>query len=361
MRQTYRFEGYLTRSKLDLYLPQMRWIKSVLLVFLLLACAAGFFAYQLIYRENTAQTENRPLKIPEGSNWEDVLRIMENDSLVKNPVSLDRLAKWSGYAERIKVGYYRIKPGMNNKEILRLLASGRQEEVKLVIRSSWDKQKLIGYVCQEITADSMFMLNLLNDSTRLQKLGWTSDNILAAFIPNTYNFYWTTSADEFLNRMLKEHDRFWTESRRAKAKALNLTPIEVSILASIVEKETAKADEMPTVAGVYLNRLKKGMKLEADPTVIFAIGNPEIRRVTSAMLQYESPFNTYFVTGLPPGPICMPSIQAIDAVLKNEKHDYIYFCAKEDFSGYHNFTSSYNQHLINARKYRLELNKRGIR
>jgi len=330
-------------------------------VLLLLACAAGYFAYELIYRENTAQLTNRPLKIPEGSDWEDILLQFEHDSLLRSAVSLDRLAKWSGYAERIKPGYYRIKPGMNNKEILRLLASGRQEEVKLVIRSSWDKSKLIGYVCQEITADSMYLINLLNDSSRLNKLGWTPDNITAAFIPNTYNFYWTTNGDEFLARMLKEHARFWNDTRKAKAKAINLTPIEVSILASIVEKETAKSDEMPTVAGVYLNRLKKGMKLEADPTVIFAVGNPEIRRVTSAMLQYESPFNTYYVTGLPPGPICMPSIQAIDAVLKNEKHDYIYFCAKEDFSGYHNFTSSYNQHLINARKYRLELNKRGIR
>lgn len=339
----------------------MRWIKSVLLVLLLLACAAGYFAYELIYRENTAQLENRPLKIPEGSNWEDVLEQFEHDSLLRNTQSIDQLAKWSGYSERIKPGYYRIKPSMNNKEILRLLASGRQEEVKLVIRSSWNKSKLISYVCQEITADSMYLINLLNDSSRLKKLGWTPDNITAAFIPNTYNFYWTTNANEFLERMLKEHDRFWNDTRKAKAKAINLSPIEVSVLASIVEKETAKADEMPTVAGVYLNRLRKGMKLEADPTVIFAVGNPEIRRVTSAMLQYESPFNTYYVTGLPPGPICMPSIQAIDAVLKNQKHDYIYFCAKEDFSGYHNFTSSYNQHLINARKYRLELNKRGIR
>jgi len=338
----------------------MRWTKPLLIVILLLACGAGYFAHELIYRENTAQLINRPLKIPEGSEWEDIMQLIGDDSLLRNNASLDRLALWSGYAEKIKPGYYRIKPGMNNKEILRLLASGRQEEVKLVIRSSWNKEKLITYVCNEINADSMFLLNLLNDSTRLTKYGWNNHTILAAFIPNTYNFYWTTDAETFLLRMLREHDRFWNDTRNAKAKKIGLSPVEVNILASIVEKETAKSDEMPTVAAVYLNRLKKGMKLEADPTVIYAVGNPDIRRVTRPMLQYESPYNTYFVTGLPPGPICMPSIQAIDAVLKNEQHSYIYFCAKEDFSGYHNFTDSYNQHLLNARKYRLELNKMGI-
>lgn len=332
-----------------------------MLVLFVIGAAAAYYGWQLIYRENTLQTENRPLKIPEGSDWEDVMLILEHDSLLINPSSLDRLAHWADYTGRIKPGLYRIKPGMNNKEILRLLASGRQEEVKIVIRSSWNKAKLIEYLSGELTADSMVLVNLLNDSVALSKYGWNADNILAAFIPNTYNYYWTTDAFGVLDRTLKEYDRFWNKERMKKADAIGLKPVEVSILASIVEKETAKTDEMPTIASVYLNRLKKGMKLEADPTVIYAIGNPDIRRVTFAMLEYESPYNTYFVTGLPPGPICMPSIQAIDAVLKNEKHDYIYFCAKEDFSGYHNFTSSYNQHLVNSRKYQLELRKRGIR
>ncbi len=161
--------------------------------------------------------------------------------------------------------------------------------------------------------------------------------------------------------MVKEYEKFWTDKRKQKAKAIDLSPLEVSILASIVDKETAKLDEMATVAGVYLNRLRKDWKLEADPTVIYAVGNPDIRRVSIAMTEYESPYNTYFVQGLPPGPICIPSIQAIDAVLKNKQHDYLFFCAKEDFSGYHNFTDNYKQHQLNSRRYQLELNKRGIR
>ncbi len=338
----------------------MRILKRILIFLLLLACVGGLFTWDLIYRENTARQNKRPLKIAEGTNWEGVMQLMTADTLLRKPASLDRLARWSGYSERIKPGLYRIVPGMSNKEILRLLASGRQEEVKLVLRSSWSKESLVSYVCKEINADSIYLLSLLNDSSRLQKYGWSPHTILAAFVPNTYNFYWTTDADQFLARMFKEHKRFWNESRLQKAKAIGLSPTEVSILASVVEKETNQSDEMATVAGVYLNRLRKGMKLEADPTVKFATGNPDIKRIKGEMLKIESPYNTYLYTGLPPGPICMPSIQAIDAVLKNEKHNYIYFCAREDFSGYHNFTADYNQHMLNARKYWLELNKKGV-
>lgn len=339
----------------------MRLLKRIFILLLLLACGGGIFAWNLVYRGNTHHPTNRPLKIPEGSAWADIMTLIEADTLLRNSSSFNRLATWTGYSERIKPGLYRIVPGMSNKAILALLASGRQEEVKLVLRSSWNKQGLISYVCQEINADSIYMLNLLNDPDRLAKYGWNQHTILAAFVPNTYNFYWNTSADKFLQKMLKEHARFWNESRTQKAKSIGLSPVEVSILASIVEKETTKSDEMATVAGVYLNRLRIGKRLEADPTVIFATGNPDIRRVTGPMLKIESPYNTYYVDGLPPGPICTPSIQAIDAVLKNEKHNYIYFCAKEDFSGYHTFTHDYNQHLINARIYWFELNKRGIR
>jgi UPF0755 protein len=339
----------------------MRLLKRIFILLLLLAGAGGIFAWNLVYRGNTHHANKRPIKIAEGSGWEEVLALMEADTLLRDIGSLNRLATWTGYSERIKPGLYRIVPGMSNKDILQLLASGRQEEVKLVLRSSWSKAGLISYVCKEINADSIYMHNLLNDPDRLAKYGWTDHTILAAFVPNTYNFYWNTSADEFLDRMIREHDRFWNETRTQKAKSIGLTPVEVSILASIVEKETTKSDEMPTVAGVYLNRLRKGKRLEADPTVIFATGNPDIRRVTGPMLKIDSPYNTYQVDGLPPGPICMPSIQAIDAVLKNEKHNYIYFCAKEDFSGYHTFTHDYAQHLLNARIYWLELNKRGIR
>ncbi|MBI1223390.1 MAG: endolytic transglycosylase MltG [Bacteroidetes bacterium] len=338
----------------------MRWLKPILLILLVLIALTSWYGWDLVYRENTAQSGNRSLKIPEGSGWEDVMSIFRKDSLLRDPESLNRLASWTDYQDRVKAGLYRIKPGMSNKDILRLLSSGRQEEVKIILRSSWNKPQLIAYLSEELTADSMQLVNLLNDSVALTKYGWNTETVIAAFIPNTYHFYWTTSAREVLDRMNREYDGFWNKERKRRAETEGLSPVEVSILASIVEKETSKADEMPTIAGVYLNRLRKGMKLEADPTVIYAVGNPAIRRVTHAMLEVQSPYNTYWVNGLPPGPICMPSIQAIEAVLKNEKHDYIYFCAKEDFSGYHNFTSSYNQHVLNARKYRLELSKRGI-
>ncbi len=314
-----------------------------------------------MYRENTDPVKKHRLLIPEGSDWQDVMQLLRDDSAVLNLNTLNRVAEWSGYGDMVKPGYYRITPGMNNLELLRMLASGRQTEIRLVLRGRWSKERLIGYVSSEITADSMTLVQLLNDSTALSRLGWTPETVLALFIPNTYNFWWTTSADQFMERMQREYDRYWNTERKQQAQAVGLTPLEVSILASVVDKETSKADEMPTIAGVYLNRLKKGMKLEADPTVIFAVGNPDIRRVTYAMTEIESPYNTYYVTGLPPGPICMPSVQAIEAVLNPDKHNYLYFCAKEDFSGYHNFTHDYNQHLVNSRKYRLELNKRGIR
>lgn len=336
-------------------------LKKIILVLLFLGALAAASAWFIIFRENTRYPEKRGVKIPQGSKWEDVLSVLEHDSLLKNRESFRLLAEWSGYNERIKAGYYGIFPGMSNLDILRLLASGRQQEVRLVLRSSWEKSDLIAYVSQEISADSMYLVNLLGDSMKLREYGFDPQNILTAMVPNTYNFYWTTGPEKFLERMVTEHKKFWNETRRGKAEKLGLTPIEISILASIVEKETNKVDEMPTIAGVYLNRLKIGKELEADPTVKFAIGNPDIKRVTYIMTEYPSPYNTYYVAGLPPGPICMPSIQAIDAVLNREEHKYLYFCAREDFSGYHNFTHDYEVHKLNSRKYRLELNKRGIR
>ena len=208
--------------------------------------------------------------------------------------------------------------------------------------------------------DSIDIANLLTEKSILQEYNFTKQTLPALFIPNTYQVYWNISSKEFLNRMFKEYKRFWTEERQNKAKAIGLTPIEVSILASIVEEETNNKSEKPMVAGLYINRLKKGMPLQADPTVKFAWQDFTLRRITNKHLTIDSPYNTYKIIGLPPGPIRIPSPEGIDAVLNYSKHNYLYMCAKEDFSGTHNFASTLSEHNRNARKYWDALNKRKI-
>jgi UPF0755 protein len=250
---------------------------------------------------------------------------------------------------------------MNNNEIINLLRSGRQSPVRLTFNNIKYKEHLAGRIGMQLEADSAELLKLLNSREALSKYDVTPDQALAFILPNTYEFLWNTSASEFLDRMYKEFNRFWTEERRKKAADLSLRPVEVGILASIVESETNKWDEMSRVAGVYINRLRKGMLLQADPTARYAANDPSIRRVLNRHLAIDSPFNTYIYAGLPPGPICMPSIRTIDKVLDYEQHDYIFFCAKEDFSGYHVFAKTNAQHEQNARRYRQALNARNIR
>lgn len=194
----------------------------------------------------------------------------------------------------------------------------------------------------------------------MEDLGFTPESWLGIFLPNTYHFLWNTDANQFIDRIKSEYERYWSGNRDSRREALGLTRNEIMSMAAIVQSETFKVDEMPRVAGVYKNRLKKGMKLQADPTVIYALGDPGIRRVLKKHLRVDSPYNTYKYAGLPPGPIRIPSIQAIDACLNSENHKYLYFCAKEDFSGYHSFASGYTEHLRNARRYQRALNKRNI-
>jgi UPF0755 protein len=205
------------------------------------------------------------------------------------------------------------------------------------------------------------MIHLLDSTDFVSKYGFTTDNVYAVFIPNTYDIYWNTSPEKFFKRMYANYQAFWTADRKQRAAEINLSPIQVSILASIVDAEALHDDEMPTIAGLYLNRLKKGMKLESDPTVIFALQDFTIRRVLNRYLSYNSPYNTYLHTGLPPGPVMMPSVNALDAVLDYRKSDYIYMCAKEDFSGYHNFATNMADHQANARKFQQALNERHIK
>lgn len=271
------------------------------------------------------------------------------------------LMKHYKYDQRVKPGNYAIRPGDSMRDVCLRLLSGNQTPVQLVVPSVRTLDRLAGAVGKQLMADSAAVMDLLTDKHYLDSLGYSSATAPCMFIPNTYEVYWTMTPKQFVARMLKESKRFWSDSRLAKAKAHNLTPNEVMTLASIVDEETAKDDEKPIIAGLYLNRLKRGMLLQADPTVKYALGDFELRRILYAHLQTNSPYNTYKYAGLPPGPIRIPTIAAIESVLSPAKHSYIYMCAKEDFSGYHNFASTLAQHNANARRYQQALNKLGIR
>ena len=268
---------------------------------------------------------------------------------------------WFNYIKNIKSGRYLIQDGMNNNELVNLLRSGRQTPVNVVFNNIRTKEEFAGKISHQLELDSAQIIEAMLDTAFLNPLNLNAFTVSSLFIPNTYEFYWNTTVTSFLSRMVAEHHHFWNESRQSKAKRLNLTKEEVVTLASIVEKETLQKSEQPVVAGLYLNRLKKSMKLQSDPTVIFAIGDFSIRRVLKKDLKYDSPYNTYKYKGLPIGPISIPSIRAIDAVLNYQKHEYLYMCAKEDFSGYHNFAKSVRQHYVNASKYRKALNDKNIK
>lgn len=270
------------------------------------------------------------------------------------------MAKYRKYGENIHTGKYAINPNENVYHVFSRLYRGYQEPTNLIIGSVRTLDRLAKNASQQLMIDSIDIASLLAEKSILQEYNFTKQTLPALFIPNTYQVYWNISAKDFLNRMFKEYKRFWTEERQNKAKAIGLTPIEVSILASIVEEETNNKSEKPMVAGLYINRLKKGMPLQADPTVKFAWQDFTLRRITNKHLTIDSPYNTYKITGLPPGPIRIPSPEGIDAVLNYSKHNYLYMCAKEDFSGTHNFASTLSEHNRNARKYWDALNKRKI-
>ncbi|MDD2634425.1 MAG: endolytic transglycosylase MltG [Bacteroidales bacterium] len=304
------------------------------------------FAANLIIDEEVAY-----IYIPNESEYEDVLEILESSGYVIDIEAFNQVAEWKKYPVRVLPGRYKLSNGMSNNELVDLLRSGKQTTVRLSFISLRSLPILAGKVAVYIEADSTEIVNLLMDDETASKYGFNNKTFSAMFIPNTYEFYWNTTAENFVERMAVEYKKFWTDDRKQKAANLNMTQSEVSTLASIIEKETQKNDEKTRMAGVYINRLKKGMLLQADPTVVFAVGDFTLKRVLNRHLKIDSPYNTYMYAGLPPGPICIPSTSSIDAVLNYENHSYYYFCAKDDFSGYHVFASSLSQHNANARKY----------
>jgi UPF0755 protein len=318
--------------------------------------------YHKAYGANIFTPGKRPyyIYIPTGAEIEDVYKLVYNAKLVKNKNTFEWVAERKNYEKHVHSGKYKIRNRMSNNDLINLLRAGIQEPVELVLNNVRTIEELAVKVAEQVEPDTAQILNLLRDNSFIEELGFNPYTIMGMFIPNTYECWWNISAKGFLERMKKEYDRFWNLERTYKAQRINLSPNEVVTLASIIENETGKTEEYRRIAGVYINRLKKGIKLQADPTVKYALGNFEIKRVLKKHTGIDSPYNTYKYYGLPPGPICMPSILAVDAVLDYEKHDYIYFCAKEDFSGYHNFARTLEQHNKNARSYQRALNRRKI-
>lgn len=337
-------------------------LKISLCVLGLMVIAAGIKLYEDVWAGNIILPEGEKAYVYVGTqkNLTENREVWERSGLFKNMDGLMRMIKYLGFEHKLKPGRYEVDASMSNYKLVRLMVSGKQTPMDITFKYAERKSDLIRFWATRLEADSNEMLELMNDISLFEDIGLDTLNCVSMFIPNTYNFYWNTTAEDLLLRFKKEYQTFWNDSRKSQALALGLTPKEVSILASIVQKETHQKSEMPIVAGVYYNRLKIGMPFQADPTILFALNDKRIRRVTGAMLKEDSPYNTYLYTGLTPGPICVPSVQAIDAVLNLKRHSYLYFCAKEDFSGFHNFAVSFAQHQINARKYQRELNKRGI-
>jgi UPF0755 protein len=319
----------------------------------------GYKFYAIYFAPNVNENADY-VYIHTGSDLNAVFESLTESKAIKNMSAFQDAAERMDLAMRIKPGRYKVTKGMNNRSLINMIKSGNQEPVNLKFQNIRRKEDFAGYLAKTLEADSLAFIKVLDSAALVEEHGFTQDNIYTMFIPNTYEMYWNTSPEEFFQKMNAEYKKFWTDARKKKAAALNLSPIQVSILASIVDGEAIFDKEMPIIAGLYLNRLERGILLQADPTVIFANGDFTVKRVTYALLKKDSKYNTYKYAGLPPGPIMMPSIKAVDAVLNKDDNNYLYMCAKEDFSGYHAFAENVTQHEINAKKYREALNKRKI-
>ncbi len=338
------------------------WAGGAAFLLLVAGGIIGYCFYSWIYAPSLVNTTEEKVYfyIPTGSEYGSVLHDLDTLGWLKKTKSFDWVARKKKYPDFVKPGRYELFRGMSNDSLVNLLRSGKQSEIELVFNTMRTLEYLAQVVGEQIEADSSSLISLFKDTSRMEVLGFSPESWTGIFIPNTYRFFWNTNADQFIERMKIEYEKYWSGSRDSICRANGMTRNEVMALAAIVQGETFKVDEMPRVAGVYMNRLKKGMKLQADPTVIFAVDDPNLKRVLKKHLKVDSPYNTYKYAGLPPGPIRIPSIQAIDACLNYESHKYIYFCAKEDFSGYHSFASGYTEHLRNARRYQRALNQRNI-
>jgi UPF0755 protein len=321
-----------------------------------LGISFSFYAYQIVYTPNIlVDKEDRLILVKDGSTFKDIQKELHDGDFVQDLVSFSFLARITGYDDQIKPGRYVLRKNMTNMEALRILRSGKQEPVRI----TFNNVRLVSDLAEKVSRNleltpQEFEVKLI-EFALANKDGFDKHNVIAMFIPNTYEVYYNIAPEALIKRMRNEYENFWNESRKQKAAEIGLSPVEVSVLASIVQAETVKREEAPTIASLYLNRLKQGIPLQADPTLVFAVGDFSLKRVLNEHKEIDSPYNTYRYAGLPPGPINLPEINSIDAVLNYVPSNYLYMCAKEDFSGYHNFTNNYNEHMNNAIRYQRAL------
>lgn len=332
-----------------------------LVVFSVLLTTFTFYFYQMFKGSNILlDKQDQVIIIEKGDSFSDLRAALYDSEIIQDAVSFSFVAKVLDYQEAVKPGVYLLKSGMSNLDAVRMLRAGAQVPVRITFNNVRLKSELAEKITTNTGVSATEFEALLNDDTFLEKYDLNPDNSMTVFVPNTYEVYWTITPEELFDKMYQESQKFWTAERKQQAAALNLTPTEVSILASIVQAESVQSDEKATIAGLYLNRLNQQIFLQADPTLVYALGDFSIQRVLNVHKRIESPYNTYKYRGLPPGPINLPTIASLNAVLNYEKHNYIYMCAKEDFSGYHRFATNLTDHNRNASLFQKALNQRRI-
>lgn len=333
----------------------MRWVWFLL--FLCILPAVWFIFWPVL---NTPIGKEKVLYVASNETFvQSIAKWQDRDELKEYSV-LPLLAKFDKINKRVKSGAYTFSSTASQLNVILKLLRGKEDEINVTLSGRVGFKDIIGKIAHKLEPDSMALLSYLSDKKVLNSIGMTKDNVLCLFIPDTYRFYWDTDNEAILKRFHTQYKLFWNDERRKQADAIDLTPVEVSILASIVDGEALHFDEMPSIAGLYMNRLRTGMKLQADPTVKFALGDQAIKRLTYEDYKFVHPYNTYNFVGLPPGPITMPSKQAIEAVLKYTKHNYLFMVAKSDASGYHHFTKTFDEHKAYSKQYRNSLDARGV-
>ncbi len=333
-----------------------------ILAALIVALYILFRVYKAIFLPSVDVENNtdKYLYIRTGAGIEEVMTDIKKLKVLSDEKGFEWLAKKKNYAASIHPGRYRIEKKMTNNQLLNMLRSGIQDPMMVTFNNIRTLEELAGVVSRQLEPDSTEFLKVFRDTKIIADCGFDKETFPSMFIPDSYEFYWNTSPKKFIDRMNAEYIAFWSKGRYSKAGELGFTPVEVSTLASIVDQESLHNDENQRIAGVFINRIKAKIPLQSDPTIIFAWKDFSMRRVLNKHKTIDSPYNTYIHRGVPPGPISIPSISAIDAILNYEKHNYLYFCAKDDFSGYHNFAKSLSQHNENARLYQKALNRRKI-
>ena len=332
----------------------MKARKVIFFIIVIIGLIAAWCGWK-VFGPTVHNPQKHFLYITTGSNFSSVKDSLLKNNMISNDFWFNQVSKYAGYPENVKAGKYKVNSGMSLYHLVKMLRSGRQSPVNLVITKLRTKEDLAKKISDNFEIDSSSVMNFLNNGDVLKQYDVDTNTVMTDVIPNTYTYTWNTSMKNIFKKLYTENQKFWNEERKEKAERLNLTPIQVYTLASIVEEETNKEEDKGKIASVYINRLSKGMKLAADPTVKFAMRNFELKRIYHKHLAFPSAYNTYLNTGLPPGPICTPSIKTIDAVLNSPHTDYLFFVARSDFSGYSDFASTYQQHQVFAKAYQQAL------